>query len=321
MNDVFKRGEMATTTPPIFEFDGKGSDVQEISLDNLAKSIRRESGLSGIRSIPAQYWKLYALILGMLTEQDLNFDEKPIWVQNNASKAYLTDEEKAAGYTQKNAPVNRWRFDKIISTIQLPGIVEGDNEGIAHARNAAIGLTLNKEGLSIAFGMNVWACTNFNVMGGTIMRSYGQRGQDGIPWDVMQFRIQKWLENISQIWRVQNDIMHNMKATVLPHNENIINEIIGNLYIGALKHAYFKGEPVPFNTYELSDFVQESIRKQKEQERVANVWDVYNWGTSIMKPGQVDIGEIAENSNMWANYLMDYFALPRPDIQILEVEE
>lgn len=167
---------------PIFEFEGKGTDVQIISMDNLQRSIRRDQGLAGIRSIPVQYWKMYASVLEMLESENINFTEGPIYVQNNSSKAYLTDEDKEAGFTQKNAPINRWRFDKIISTIQLPNIVEGDDEGVKDARNAAIGLTLNKDGLSVAYGMNVWACSNFNVMGGTIMSSYGNnQGRTGLP--------------------------------------------------------------------------------------------------------------------------------------------
>ena len=308
--------------PVIFEFDGKGQTVQEINMTDLNRSIRRESGLSGIRSIPVQYWRLYASVLAMVEAAELNFDEKPIYVQNNSSKAYLTDEDKDQGFTQKNAPINRWRFDKIISTIQLPGVTEGENEGVAHARNSAIGLTLNREGLSVAFGMNVWACTNFNVMGGTVMRSYGQNRNEGMPWDVMEIRLQNWVSNLQQIWKVQNDIMHAMKSYYIAKDLPIIEEIIGNLYMGALKQAYFKGDEVPFNTHELSEFVQESIRQRKDEETVANAWDLYNWGTSIMKPGRMDIGEIATNSNMWSDYIIDNFDLQVPkSIPELSIEE
>jgi len=307
--------------PVIFEFEGKGQDVQPISLDLLKSSIRRESGLAGIRSIPAQYWNAYNTISNMVEESKLNFQHKEIYVQNNSSKAYLTDDEKEAGFTQKNAPINRWRFDKIISTIQLPNIVADKNISDL-ARNAAIGISLNKEGLSIAFGMNVYACTNFNVMGGTIMHSYGQGSRDSMPWDLMKHRLQSWISQIDQIWSVQNDIMKEMMNYQLPAIGNeAIDEIIGGLYIGALKNAYFKGDPVPFNTHELSDFVQESIRQQRVQETVANVWDLYNWGTSIMKPGRMDIGEISTNSNMWSDYLIDHFNIDAPkEIFAEEVE-
>ncbi len=313
-----------TETSPVFVFDGKtGKDSNRIPIELLSKSIRRESGLKGIRVIPIQYWKIYAIILGMLDKESINHTEKAPFIQNNSSKAYLTDADEASGYTQKNAPINRWRFDKVISTIQLPGIVEDQNEGIVDTRNAAIGLTLNKEGLTVAFGMNVRACKNFNVMGGTIMRSYGLDDRIGLPWDIMETRLHNWVKNINQIWTVQNEIMHSMKDHTLEASSTtmeptgIIEKVIGDLYLGAIKHSYFNGDAVPFNAYELSDFVQESIRQRKDEEKITNVWDLYNWGTSIMKPGIVDIGEISENSNMWSDYLINEFALEVPKLEIL----
>lgn len=258
------------------------------------------------------------LILNMIEGSGFNYDEKEIYVQNNSSKAYLTDEDKAAGYSQKVAPINRWRFDKIISTIQLPTIVEGSEEGIRDARNAAIGLTLNKEGLTVAFGMNVWACANFNVLGGTILRSYTAGNREATPWELMEHKLKTWIGNLNQIWTVQNEIMHTMKSHEIPSNDGVIEEVIGNLYLGAIKQAYFKGDEVPFNTHELSDFVQETLRQKKEQDQLANVWDLYNWGTAIMKPGRVDIGEISNNSNMWSDYLIDEFDLEVPTYEIIE---
>lgn len=307
--------------PTIFEFDGKGQSVQEISMTDLNRSIRRESGLAGIRAIPIQYWRMFEAITSMLQASDLNFTENDIWVQNNSSKAYLTDEDKNEGFTQKNAPINRWRFDKIISTIQLPGITEGQDEGTLYARNAAIGLTLNREGLSVAFGMNVHACTNFNVMGGSLLQSYGHNRKEGLPWDVMEIRLNTWISNLTQIWSVQNEIMREMKELQLPEDTGVIEGLIGNLYLGALKQAYFKGDAVPFNTHELSEFVQESIKQQKENEMLETVWDVYNWGTSIMKPGRMDIGEIATNSNMWSEYLVKEFALDVPALEFVATTE
>lgn len=301
---------------PILEFDGKGTDVKDISLANLQKSIRRDSGLAGIRAVPVQYWSFYEQTLALLKASGKNYQEKKIFVQNNASKAYLTDEEKNAGYTQKNAPLNRWRFDKIISLIQLPSLYAED-EG--RARNAAIGLTMNKEGLQISFGMNLHMCSNFNVMGGSILRSYGYNGQDGLPWDVMRFRIEQWVNKHEQLWTVQNEIMTEMIQHELVEDTKVIEQVIGDLYVGAIKNAYFKGQATPFNTYELSDFVQESIKQRVNEDKIANVWDLYNWGTSIMKPGMMDIGEIATNSNIWSDYLIDKFSLDVPTLEIQEV--
>jgi hypothetical protein len=253
----------------------------------------------------------------MLEDRSINYKPGEIFVQANSSKAYLTDEDRDSGFTQKVAPIDKWRFDKVLCLVQLPNIMAGSGENAEHARNAAIGLTLNKEGIMVSFGMNVWACTNFNVMGGTIMRSYGMGGREGTPWELMQHRLGIWMDNIDQLWQVQNDIMHNMIDFQIPAGRNGIDEIIGDLYVGAVKQAYFKGPEVPFNISELSEFTQTMIRQQKEDQPINNLWDMYNWGTSIMKPGQFDIGEIANNSNLWADYLLERFTIETPQFEIL----
>lgn len=302
---------------PIYEFV-KEDKIQSITRDQLAMSIRRESGIAGIRDIPVQYWMLYQILLNTLEENSLNYNQQDIIVQANSSKAYLTDIEKAAGYDNKRAPVNRWRFDKIISTIQLPNIAAGSGENAENMRNAAIGLTVNKEGIMVSFGMNLHVCDNFNVLGGTCLRSYKIFGAEGLPWDLMLHKIKLWIANINQIWTVQNEIMHQMNSYVLPIDIAIIEELIGDLYLAAIKQAYFKGDYTPFDTHELSNFAKEMIQARRTEDKLASVWDVYNWGTSIMKPGIVDIGEIANNSNMWADYLIKRFEMNVPEAIIVE---
>jgi hypothetical protein len=302
---------------PIYEFV-KEDKIQSITRDEIAMSIRRESGIAGIRDIPVQYWTLYGMLLSILETNNLNYTQQDVIVQANSSKAYLTDIEKAAGFDSKRAPVNRWRFDKIISTIQLPNIMAGSGESAENMRNAALGLTVNREGIMVSFGMNLHVCSNFNVLGGTILRSYKFGQNEATPWDIMLHRLKLWIANMDQIWTVQNQIMNTMKEYTLPVDIAIIEELVGDLYLAAIKQAYFKGEYTPFDTHELSNFAKEMIQSRKAEERLSTVWDVYNWGTSIMKPGIVDIGEIANNSNMWADYLLKRFEMQVPEAIIVE---
>lgn len=299
-----------------YEFS-KENKVQTIPFTALASSIRRDPGLVGIRSVPTQFWTMYSIITNMLSENNVNFTEGEFHVQQNSSKAYLTDIEKADGFDSKYAPIDRWRHDKVINLIQIPGISAGTGMDI---RNAAIGLTINKEGLSIAFGMNVHECSNFNVLGGTVLRTYSyDNGRAGeTPWELLMHKLGKWIKGLNQIWKVQNEIMEEMKAYTLPSDIPIVEEIIGDLYIRAIKQAYFKGGVTPFDTHELSNFTKEMLQARRAEERLENVWDIYSWGTSIMKPGIVDIGEIANNSNLWADYLLDRFAMEVPEAIIVE---
>lgn len=299
-----------------YEFS-KENKVQTIPFTALASSIRRDPGLVGIRSVPTQFWTMHSIITSMLSENNINFTEGEFHVQQNSSKAYLTDIEKADGFDSKYAPIDRWRHDKVINLIQIPGISAGTGMDI---RNAAIGLTINKEGLSIAFGMNVHECSNFNVLGGTVLRTYSyDNGRAGeTPWELLMHKLGKWVKGLNQIWKVQNEIMEEMKAYTLPSDIPIVEEIIGDLYIRAIKQAYFKGGVTPFDTHELSNFTKEMLQARRAEERLENVWDIYSWGTSIMKPGIVDIGEIANNSNLWADYLLDRFAMEVPEAIIVE---
>lgn len=299
---------------PVYEFS-KENKTQVIPYDALKSSIRRDPGLVGIRAVPTQFWTMYTILTSMLAENNVNFTEGDFHVQWNSSKAYLTDAEKADGYDAKKAPVDRWRHDKVITMLQIPGIVAGrDNE----IRNSAIGLTLNKEGLAVAFGMNVHECENFNVLGGTVLRTYNYGNDEGLQWELLVHKLRTWIGGLNQIWKVQNEIMDTMKEYQIHSDIPIVEEIIGDLYIRAIKQAYYKGDITPFDTHELSNFTKEMIQARRTEDRLANVWDIYNWGTSIMKPGIVDIGEIANNSNLWASYLMSKFEMNLQEAIIIE---
>lgn len=312
MVDKITNVKQQTQVPEEYKFEGE--KVQTISLDSISKSLRREKGLQGIRGVPVQFWKFINIVTAMLDKNDMNYSMRDIHVQNNSSKAYLSDTQKEQGYNNKFAPIDRWRFDKVLLMIDLPNVVQNNND---IARNASIGLSLNKEGLSIAFGMNVHECANFDILGGTVLRSYSYNRSEAMSWELMEFKMGQWIRQLDQIWKVQNDIMHDMLSHEIG-NPEIIDQLIGDLYVGAIKNSYFKGGEVPFNTYELSDFVQEMIKNKKDEAQIRNVWDVYNWGTSIMKPGNMDIGEIANSSNLWCNYLLGEFNIAVQECEIIE---
>lgn len=304
---------------PILGIYNFGSEkTQQISKELLSKSIRHEGKYGKVlETKPIQVWAMLDLITGILNNNDVNFKEDPIHVQRRASGTYLSDIDRNNGFDKATAPIEKWKFDKVINLIQLPNIYEGDDEGVGFARNATIAVTLNDFGLSVAFGMNVHECTNFNVYGGTILRTYSYSGKQGMQWDLMKIKLNEWIGKLDQIWKIHNNIAISFQNAALP-SEHVIEEVVGELYINALKAAYFQGAETPFNTHELSEFVQKVIKQRKDEEQIGNVWDLYNWGTNIMKPGSMDIGEIANNSNLWADHLAGYFNIPYEDATILD---
>jgi len=290
----------------IFSFEDE--KTKEISFENLSNSIRQEGKYGDtLKTKPVQIWTLGKKIMKLMESNSVNYSEDPIYVQKKSSNALLRDADKQAGYKRHYAPIEKWKFDKVIMSYNIPKISN------VYGTNARIGITLNDLGVNVAFGMNVVVCSNFSVMGGTIMRTYKTHRNSAMDWDLMKYKLEKWVGNLDQIFNLQTKIMHNMKSKELKDPE-IITDTIGDLYTKAIRSAYFKGEPTPMDTHELSKFTQEMLRQKKEEEKISSVWDLYNWGTSIMKPGITDIGNISENSEMFSDYLCQRFDIENAQI-------
>lgn len=295
-------------TPPIYEFSTE--KVQTISLDLYSQSGRIEGKYGKpLETKPIQVWHLITMLLSMAEKNGLEAKLENIYVAQRDAHATLSDLDRDNGFSQKTAPINRWTFEKTISMIDIHSVEDEE-------ANGRIGITLNKNGLSIAFGMNLHVCENFNVMGGTVLRAYAHGDEPAMPWEVMQINLNEWMSNLDQLWEVQTQWMESMKACTISKETPVIEEIFGDLYLRAIHGAYSKqtqgshnyGESLaPFDTNELSKFAQELLRNINPE--VNNVWDLFNWGTAIMKPETADIGEIANNSNDWANYLVARFKL------------
>lgn len=320
MAEAAKLGDLTggEAPTPVYEFDKE--QVQPINLDLYSKSGRIEGKYGKVlETKPVQIWNLINVIMGLAEENNLQANVGKIFVARRDSHATLSDEDRAKGFTQKYAPINKWTFEKVIALLDMPNV----GNDLANAR---IALTLNKDGLSIAFGMNVHVCTNFNVMGGTILRAYKYGRRDAMPWELIEHRLKQWFSGMEQMFKIQTDIMEAMQAKEIP-SYTIVDEIFGDLYQRAIHNAYPKTTRhasagnlmAPFDTNELSKFAQEAMKPENSESPDLNtVWDLYNWGTSVMKPGTADIGQLANNSNNWCDYLTHKFSLDVPEYEVLD---
>jgi hypothetical protein len=293
---------------PVFSLEKVDDKATTIPFELLCRSIRQEGKFGKtLDTKPVQVWSLIRNIQGMIEQGEKNYQMEDLYIQKRSSAAYLNDEDRNAGFSKFNAPINRWKFDKVIGAINLPNI---SSPGV----NAKIAVTLNDLGLMIAFGMNVHVCNNFSVLGGTVLRTFTYNGQPGLSWELVEHRLRGWINSLQQLFSVQSEIMNGMINTPV-RDERTIQKIVGILYQKAIEQAYFRGDPTPFDTHGLSQFVQEMIKQRKEEEKLGNVWDLYNWGTSIMKPGIIDIGDIANVSNLYADFLLQEFKISAPSIE------
>ena len=285
-------------------------NAKEISISQLEQSIRVE-GKHGrlLQTRPIQSWTALQYIMNLLTEANIEYKVEHIYVQKRSSFPMINDEDKKLGYDREECPINKWLFDKVIASILIP------NMG-SDLECARIGFNFNDSGIEIAFGMHVHVCSNFCILGGDILRTYREGAKEPLSWEAIEILLKDWINTLDQKWEAELVLMNKMKQNIIVDNDNsILDRVIGGLYRAAINQAYGNKKPAPFDTAGMSQFVQAIINSPNEG--IGDVWELYNYGTSIIKPGVVDIADIQTTSNMFAEYLFDIFNIER-DTDVVE---
>lgn len=294
--------EEVTNRYPIFKFD-EDNKVQTIDRELIANSLEiTDSRGKPLRNRPVQIWTLLDNVEQAINKAGIDHSLAPIYVQRNASNRMLTREEKPL-YDQTNTPINKWRFDKIITMFHLHH--SEDNEV-----NAGIAVSFNDYGIQIAFGMNVHVCTNFSILGGqkSFLQTFSRHGLESESYQGILARMEQWVLAFDENRKNELDMMYRMIETDIK-DVQIVDRIIGKLYQKAVNQVYGNKEFAPFTISNMSNFVQEAMKKRAEDQTIKNVWDLYNWGTEVIKPGFVDLNDIAISSSQYATFLQQEFSL------------
>lgn len=306
------RQDLITPIQPEIEMFGFGNDqtVRDVTINQLRQSIRVE-GKHGraLQTRPVQSWDVMGFILGLLTQAEVNHTMEHVYVQKRNSFPMINDADKLLGYNRENCPINKWLFDKIACSFLIPNI---GNDLVG----GRIGMSFNDEGIQIAFGMNVKVCSNFAIMGGQIMSTFKRGSQEGYSWQSIEIMAKDWISNLDQKMKLEMDLMNRMIETEIKEPA-VIDRVIGGLYKRAIDQAYGSKMLAPFDTAGMSNFTQNVIKASgpvrdhvfNQEAGINNVWDLYNYGTQVMKPGIVDIAEIQNSSHLFADYLFDEFEI------------
>jgi hypothetical protein len=287
-------------------------NAKEITMAQLEQSIRVE-GKHGrlLQSRPVQSWNIMAYILGLLEQADVNHTMEHVYIQKRSSFPMINDQDKHLGYSRENCPINKWLMDKVVASFLIPNI---GNDLVG----GRIGMLFNDDGIQIAFGMDVHVCSNFAIMGGQIMSTFKRGSNEPLSWQSIEIQLKDWVNNLDQKMKLEMDLMTRMIETEI-HEPAVIDRIIGGLYKRAIDQAYGSKALAPFDTAGMSNFTQNILKANngvKDNEfdasiGIRNVWDLYNYGTQIMKPGIVDISDIQNSSFLFADHLFNEFQIIR----------
>lgn len=311
-----KREDFVQDVQPVDEMFGFEPDqnVKEVTINQLKQSIRVE-GKHGrvLTTRPVQSWDVLLYIMGLMTQAEVNHTMEHIYVQKRNSYPMINDvDKKELGYSRENCPINKWMFDKIACSFLVPNV---GNDLVS----ARIGMSFNDEGIQIAFGMNVKVCSNFAIMGGQIMSTFKRGSNESLSWQSIEITLKDWIRSLDQKMKVEMELMKRMIETPIEEPE-VIDRVIGSLYKRAIDQAYGSKALAPFDTAGMSQFTQNILKSYdykvgdhdfNAQMGIHNVWDLYNYGTNVMKPGMVDIAEIQSSSFLFADHLFNEFEIIR----------
>ena len=283
---------------PIFSF-GENS-VAEVPYEMLqqSKMILNPKG-EPVKSRPVQSWELITDVVERFRKIGIKHEISPIYVQRAGSHQVLTREERAM-YNETNTPIDKWLFDKLITEIKL--IDYSNQDG-----TSTIAISFNDRGIHIAWGFNVRTCSNLSIFGSDdSIKTYGD---DKRNYQDMILNLDNYLLKADEKSKFNMQIMDRMKEMKIS-GRKALNECVGGLYRSAVRQAYIDSKTeAPFNITTMSKFTQSLENNYQKLKDDSSVWNLYNFGTDIIKPANVDITRILEDNKNWGAYIMNHFGL------------
>jgi len=287
-----------------------GYKVATIELDELRLSgIIKKAGTNNPgKTRPVQSWQFIDQLIALLASQNVlpdpaGGDSIPLqidklYVERRFSSRILTSEEEKI-YDENNTPIEHWVFNHVVGKLII-----GDQSG---EQGPAIAFSFNKNGIALAYGAHVTACSNLCIFGEYHMQTYGD---ERLPYSKMMTILEYWLSNMKPIYEKNLEKITVMKEGRM--DEHSFFYYIGALYVDAIRRAYKETSfHACLNTTQLSVLVQnyldmksEFMEKSPEEVFIISVWEFYNLGTAVLKSENVGAEDILQVNRAWTDYVL-----------------
>lgn len=283
---------MEIITPEILTFD-KG--IAEISLDTLKRSASYELAKGSLPPTrPIAHHDIISEIADKATSiNGITVKVDPILATERQSMRVMW-----AG-SKEECPIQNYLIQRMTTRVQL--ISNTDTEF-----NMAVGISYHEKGISMAFGPNVWVCSNQNVFGDNIMHTYGNLNK--VPFDKMMEIFGAWMQRFEEMRENDYSQITRMQERVV--NENATQLLYGKLIDVAVQQNMDAKIAAPLNQTQVADFIRASHGEEYAVvDRETSVWDLQQRATSILKPHNNDMTAVLTNNNNFNKFLMNEFQL------------
>jgi len=217
---------------------------------------------------------------------------------------------RTVGRHEGVAPIENHRLLGHIGTIYMEQ--KGDKD-----MSMSIAISCQEKGITIAFGQNVWACTNQCVFGEKVMYTFGK---NSTPYDKILEVLREYMNRFEAIKAQEESIIKTMMEIEL--DSKMMQEIVGDLYINSRRnnlHGSYNSEML--NVSEMGKLIDGIMSPEHEEIDLLSddfnmsLWDFYNHGTTVLNPlhNNDPVNVLKPNSNL-STYLVDRFGIKIPQL-------
>ena len=197
-------------------------------------------------------------------------------------------------------PVENHLIQRLTTRIQIKS--KSDKE-----MNMAIGLSYNEKGITIAFGANIWICSNQNVFGENLMSTYTAGRKEKMPFEKIMDVFNAWMTNFEAKKESDYKKIELMNNTIVERKELklLYGELIESAVLSNLEGSY----NAPMNQTQVAEFIRQAHSEKYEVPvgEEIKLWDLNQMGTEVLKPHYNDFTTSYQVLNNFNNFLLDKY--------------
>lgn len=251
------------------------TENQEINLETLSMSAIDQLATGGFKpSRPIEHHEFIKWIKYNLTKEFGNdVIIEPIAISKNHAKRI-----NFKGKPDEMCPINQVLITRLVTRFFIPTHTKYLNE---HELIPSIAIAYSEEGIQVAMGTNVRACSNMNIFGENFYATYGS---NKLSFDNLKLIIKEKIKSISELQEENYKTIKYLDSKILPSIG--IRIITNKLFEKAVDaNANRNNKSSILNVSQVIK-MQEEILKKKDRilEGQFTAWDLTQAGTENLKP-------------------------------------
>lgn len=268
----------------------KATKTATISLDQLERTTSLASATGRLsKTAPVEHSAFIRKILELSAYADVDALLEPLVVKENNIRRLQQHQNKDLPLA--NWPLEHYLVQRITTKIVFQDPFFTNREDAKGS--LAIGISYTEKGIQVAFGHNVFVCSNLNVFGENFFSTFGNE-KNRVPFEKGLELLQAWMMRYTVI---RNDNQRRIQRLMeVPVTEERRLQVIGKLFENAVRaNNNDRTVVAPLNQSECGWLINAGY-DQITTNREISAWDLTNWATSVLKPEKGDTLEMLRSN-------------------------